>query len=136
MLFPVAECANHLTHVHTFTRSCAPPDQPGQPFPLPRRRCIISFTKKGTNHDWKKHVSAESDTNTHQYTLILNKDNTYEVQVDGSKKEDGTLEKDWALLKPKVIPDPNEKKPSDWVDEAEMDDPDDHKPADWDAEPR
>jgi len=46
-----------------------------------------------------------------------------------------TGEEDWAFLKPKEIDDPEDKKPGDWVDDAQMDDPEDSKPADWGNEP-
>ena len=65
---------------------------------------------------------------THLYTLILNPDNTYEVRIDNEKVESGKLEDDWDFTAPKRIPDPNAKKPSDWVDEPQMDDPTDTKP--------
>jgi len=64
--------------------------------------------------------------------LILKPDNTYEVRIDNEKVESGKLEEDWDFTVPKRIPDPNAKKPSDWVDEAKIDDPTDSKPADWD----
>ena len=35
--------------------------------------------------------SAESDRLTHVYTLIVKPDQTYEVRIDGSKKESGSL---------------------------------------------
>merc|ERR1712185_428906 len=38
--------------------------------------------------------------------------------------------------KPKEINDPDDKKPSDWVDTSMMDDPDDKKPDDWTDEKR
>merc|ERR1719512_181222 len=40
------------------------------------------------------------------------------------------------VLKPKEIPDPEDKKPSDWVDDSMMDDPEDKKPDDWVEEKR
>merc|ERR1719224_41684 len=40
------------------------------------------------------------------------------------------------VLKPKTINDPDDKKPSDWVDTSMMDDPDDKKPDDWTDEKR
>lgn len=65
------------------------------------------------------------------YRLTLDGDGS--VKVDVNKKEiySGSLEADWKLLEPKEITDPDDKKPSDWVDEAMMDDPEDKKPADW-----
>eukprot|EP01084_Bolivina_argentea_P062696 114660_1 len=99
------------------------------------KKVHMIFNYKGQNLDWKKEPRAESDESTHLYTMVLNSDNTYELHVDGEKKESGSLEDDWAFLKPKEIPDPKDEKPADWVDEAEMDDPEDKKPEDWDKEP-
>eukprot|EP00993_Chasmostoma_nieuportense_P001098 NODE_2007_length_1307_cov_128.483051_g1910_i0.p1 GENE.NODE_2007_length_1307_cov_128.483051_g1910_i0~~NODE_2007_length_1307_cov_128.483051_g1910_i0.p1 ORF type:complete len:418 (+),score=125.19 NODE_2007_length_1307_cov_128.483051_g1910_i0:59-1255(+) len=93
------------------------------------------FNYKGQNLLWKKEPACESDTLTHVYTAIIKPDNTYEMLIDNVKKESGKLEDDWDFLKPRTIPDPKEKKPADWVDEADMLDPEDTKPADWDAEP-
>jgi calreticulin len=101
----------------------------------PTKRIHLIFNYKGENLLWKKEPRAESDELTHFYTLIVNTDNTYEVLVDNVKKESGKLEEDWAFLKPKEIDDPNDKKPSDWVDDAEIADPEDKKPEDWDKEP-
>jgi len=99
------------------------------------KKIHLIFHYNGQNLLWKKEPRAESDEKTHFYTLILNPDNTYEVHVDGEKKESGNLVDDWDFLKPKVIDDPTDKKPSDWVDEAEIDDASDVKPEDWDKEP-
>jgi len=104
---------------------------------------ICGYTKKihfiltvdGKNHLWKKEPQALSDTLTHVYTARLKPDNTYEVYVDGVKKESGSIEEDWDILKSKEIDDPADVKPSEWEDNAEMDDPSDSKPADWDTEP-
>merc|ERR1712157_226838 len=46
------------------------------------------------------------------------------------------IKEDWEVLKPKVIADPDDKKPSDWVEEAMMDDPSEKKPDDWVEEKR
>merc|ERR1712227_84537 len=43
---------------------------------------------------------------------------------------------DWEVLAPKTIADPEDKKPSDWVEEAMMDDPSEKKPDDWVEEKR
>merc|ERR1711912_70127 len=42
----------------------------------------------------------------------------------------------WEVLKPKVISDPDDKKPSDWVEDSMGDDPEDKKPDDWVTEKR
>jgi len=104
---------------------------------------ICGYTKKvhfilnykGKNLLWKKEPRPVDDRLTHVYTAIVNPDGTYEMQIDGEKKESGKLEEDWEFLKPKEIDDPEDKKPSDWVDDAMMDDPEDTKPADWGNEP-
>jgi calreticulin len=100
-----------------------------------KKKIHLIFNYKGQNLLWKKEPRAETDTLTHVYTAVINPDGTYEVLVDNVKKESGKLEEDWDFLKPKTIADPNEKKPSDWVDEAEIVDPEDKKPEDWGNEP-
>merc|ERR1712060_480059 len=100
---------------------------------------ICGYTKKihfilnykGKNLEWKKQPAPVDDRLTHVYTAIVNPDGTYEMQVDGETKESGKLEDDWEFLKPKQIDDPEDKKPSDWADDAMMDDPEDKKPEDW-----
>jgi len=96
----------------------------------------VIFTYKGKNLLIKKEIPCETDRLTHVYTLIVHPDNTYEVRIDGSKKESGKLEDDFDFLAPKKIKDPNVSKPSDWVDDAMMDDPEDKKPADYDDTPK
>jgi len=92
------------------------------------KKTHVIFNYKGKNLDKKKEVRAESDTLSHLYTLIVNADNTYEVQIDMNKVDSGKLEDGWDFLEPKQIRDPDEKKPADWTDDAEIDDPEDKKP--------
>merc|ERR1712056_120694 len=73
---------------------------------------------------------------SHLYRLIVKPDNTVRVEIDEEKIYEGSLKEDWELLKPKEISDPDDKKPSDWVDESMMDDPEDKKPDDWVEEKR
>jgi len=100
------------------------------------RRVHFIFGYKGQNLLWKKTLPCETDRLTHLYTAIIRPDNTYEVQIDGVKKESGSLYDDWDFLKPKQIADPKQSKPADWVDEKEIADPEDKKPEDWDNEPK
>jgi calreticulin len=97
------------------------------------RKVHLIFQHKGKNLDWKKSLSCETDKLSHVYTAIVRPDNTYEVLIDGTKKESGNLLEDWDFLPPKTIPDPSQKKPEDWVDVREIVDPNDKKPEDWDA---
>merc|ERR1712227_702494 len=99
------------------------------------KKTHVIFNYKGKNLDKKKEVRAESDTLSHLYTLIVKPDNTYEVQIDMSKVDSGSLTDGWDFLEPKQIRDPEEKKPADWVDEAEIDDPEDKKPEGYDDIP-
>merc|ERR1712227_916209 len=99
------------------------------------KKTHVIFNYKGKNLDKKKEVRCESDTLSHLYTLIVKPDNTYEVQIDMNKVDDGSLEEGWDFLEPKQIRDPDEKKPEDWVDEAEMGDPEDKKPEGYDDIP-
>merc|ERR1711990_463529 len=99
------------------------------------KKTHVIFNYKEKNLDKKKEVRAESDTLSHLYTLIVKPDNTYEVQIDMNKVDSGSLSEGWAFLEPKQIRDPDEKKPSDWVDAAEIDDPADKKPDGYDAIP-
>jgi len=87
------------------------------------------------NHQNKKTIPCESDEFTHTYTLVLSPDNTYEVYIDGSKKESGSIEDDFPMLPDKKIKDPSQSKPSDWVDERQIDDPEDKKPEGYDNLP-
>merc|ERR1719231_864338 len=96
------------------------------------KKTHVIFNYKGKNLDKKKEVRAESDTLSHLYTLIVNPDGTYEVQIDMNKVDSGKLEDGWDFLEPKQIRDPDEKNPADWVDEAEIDDPEDKKPEGYD----
>jgi len=95
------------------------------------------FNHKGTNLLKTDKISLEySDKNefTHLYTLVVNPDGTYEVLFDLESKAKGKLEDDWAFPK-KMIDDPADKKPSDWVDETEIDDPAAKKPDGYDDIP-
>merc|ERR1711920_374877 len=68
--------------------------------------------------------------------LILKSDNTVRVEIDEEQIYEGSVKDDWEVLKPKTIADPDDKKPSDWVEDSMMDDPEDKKPDDWVTEKR
>merc|ERR1712054_589456 len=73
---------------------------------------------------------------SHLYTLTVKPDNTVTVAVDQEELYSGNMKDDWELLEPKIIADPEDKKPGDWVDTSMMDDPEDAKPDDWVTEKR
>jgi len=97
---------------------------------------IFHYPPKKDNLLIKKEITAETDQLTHVYTLIVRPDQTYEVRIDGENKQSGSLVDDWDFLAPKLIKDPSQSKPSDWVDEATIDDPTETKPAGWDDTPK
>merc|ERR1719217_619466 len=95
------------------------------------------FNHKGENLLKTDKINLEySDKNefTHLYTLVVNPDGTYEVFFDMESKAKGKIVDDWAFPKP-TIDDPDDKKPSDWVDEKEIDDPEAKKPEGYDDIP-
>ena len=84
------------------------------------------------------------DKLTHLYTLILRRDGSVEILIDQINRFTGTLRDDFQppfstpavcmnpLVYLQTIPDPNDHKPADWVDQERIIDPTDVKPADWD----
>ncbi|TFK70453.1 Calreticulin-domain-containing protein [Pluteus cervinus] len=73
---------------------------------------------------------------TNLYTLVVHPNNTYAVSFNGEVDNTGSLLEDFdpAVNPPKEIDDPEDKKPSDWVDEKKITDPDATKPEDWDED--
>merc|ERR1712216_465995 len=87
---------------------------------------------KKTDLDYKQ----EGEGTSHLYRLIVKPDNTVRVEIDEEKIYEGSLKEDWEILLPKTIDDPDDKKPTDWVEDSMMDDPADKKPDDWVTEKR
>jgi calreticulin len=100
------------------------------------KRVHFILNYKGENHLIKREVRPETDLFTHLYTAILFPNQTYEIRVDGEKKQSGSLVEDWDVLPPKQIPDPKQSKPADWVDEEYIVDPEAKKPEGWDSIPK
>merc|ERR1711948_138233 len=87
---------------------------------------------KKSDLDYKQ----EGEGTSHLYRMALKPDNTVRVEIDEEKIYEGSIKEDWEVLAPKEISDPEDKKPSDWVDDSMIDDPEDKKPADWVEEKR
>lgn len=89
----------------------------------------------------EKHLRTSPMANTSQltslYTLIIKKDNTFEVRINGKVVKASSLLSE-SLFEPSFNPpaeidDENDTKPADWVDDLEIPDPDQaEKPEDWD----
>lgn len=75
----------------------------------------------------------KNDQFSHVYTLVIRKDNTYEILIDMETSRKGSLLEDFQppINPPKEIDDPEDKKPEDWVDNEMIDDPEATKPEDW-----
>merc|ERR1712118_335245 len=102
------------------------------------KRTHLIFQYKGKNVLKKSDLAykQEGEGTSHLYRMILKPYNTVRVEIDEEKIYEGSLKEDWEVLKPKIIPDPEDKKPSDWVEDSMMDDPEDKKPEDWVTEKR
>merc|ERR1712115_645902 len=102
------------------------------------KRTHLIFNYDGKNGLKKKDPAykQEGEGTSHLYRMVLKPDNTVRVEIDEEKIYEGSLKEDWELLKPKEIPDPEDKKPADWVDDSMMDDPETTKPEDWVEEKR
>jgi calreticulin len=102
------------------------------------KRTHLIFNYKGKNVLKKSDLAYKQDDFgiSHLYRLTLNSDNTVKVEVDQTELYSGNMKDDWEMLKPKIIADPDDKKPGDWVDTSMMDDPEDAKPDDWVTEKR
>lgn len=75
---------------------------------------------------------------THLYRLEFNTANSsFVVKIDGRVTTTGSLLENMEPLPqpPKTIVDPKDKKPLDWVEDAEIDDPEDAKPENYDDTP-
>lgn len=73
---------------------------------------------------------------THLFTLVVRPDNTFEVFVDQTSVNSGSLLDDFTppVNPPKEIDDPHDKKPEDWDEREKIPDPDAEKPDDWDED--
>jgi len=102
------------------------------------KRTHLIFQYKGKNVLKKSDLDYKQDGEgtSHLYRLVLKPDNTVRVEIDEEKIYEGSIKEDWEVLKPKKIDDPEDKKPSDWVEDSMMDDPEDKKPDDWVEEKR
>merc|ERR1712048_983445 len=100
------------------------------------KRTHLIFNYKGQNVLKKSDLSykQEGEGLSHLYTLIVKPGNTVRVEVNQEKLYEGNIKDDWEVLKPKMINDPEDKKPDDWVEEKRIVDAEAKKPDDWDDE--
>jgi len=94
-----------------------------------------------TTEEWEeKHFdeppTVSGDKFTHLYTLHIRADNSFSMYVDAEEEKTGNLLESMTppVNPPKLIDDPEDSKPEDWVDEAKIPDPEAVKPEDWDED--
>ncbi|KAG9092704.1 hypothetical protein FRC06_011828 [Ceratobasidium sp. 370] len=94
------------------------------------------ITKEWEEKHLKSAPSPTTGENTNLYTLIVNPDNTFEILINNESNTKGNLLESFepSVNPPKEIDDPEDKKPSDWVDDPKMPDPAASKPDDWDED--
>jgi len=89
-------------------------------------------------HHLKFPPSVPYDKLTHVYTAILEPNSDVRILIDGEEKKKANIlsSEDFepALIPPKTIPDPEDKKPEDWDERAKIPDPAATKPDDWDED--
>ncbi|XP_022872834.1 calnexin homolog 1-like isoform X2 [Olea europaea var. sylvestris] len=89
-------------------------------------------------HHLKYPPSVPSDKLTHVYSAILKPDNELKILIDGEEKKKANFlsaeDFEPPLIPAKTIPDPDDKKPEDWDERAQIPDPEAKKPDDWDED--
>lgn len=102
------------------------------------KRTHLIFSHKGDNFLKKDNLpfKQEGEGVSHLYRLVVRPDSTVLVEVDQERLYEGSLKVDWDILPAAEISDPDDKKPSDWVEDSMMNDPEDKKHADWVDEER
>lgn len=77
-----------------------------------------------------------TDSKPHLFRLVLHPDSTFSISVDHKIINEGSLLEDFEppVNPPKVIDDPNDKKPAAWDDREKIPDPSAKKPDEWDED--
>ena len=97
-----------------------------------KRETVIALTYKNITYFSNKSFVAHKDHLTHAYTLIIRKDDTIIVKIDGKTMMEGKLHEFFDIPLTKIIPDVKDIKPMDWDDREYIIDVNDKKPDDWD----
>lgn len=102
---------------------------------------FILKVKNPITQKWEEHHATNpplvpNGSLSHLYTLIIRPDNSFDIMVDNAVEKKGNLLEDMTppINPPKLIDDPDDKKPSDWVDEEQIPDTTAVKPDDWDED--
>ncbi|XP_046747740.1 calnexin isoform X1 [Diprion similis] len=95
-----------------------------------------SFEEKHCKKPKDRLEDAFKDKQPHLYTLIVRPDNTFQVKLDNSVVNEGSLLDDFTppVNPPLEIEDPNDKRPENWDEREKIPDPLAIKPEDWDED--
>jgi calreticulin len=110
------------------------------------RKLHVILCYKGQEYPTLKPINCIKDHLTHSYTLIIRKNNTFQVDIDGETVDEATLAERFDIPEDDVVApekpadwdddeyiiDVNDKKPDDWEDDEYIPDPHAVKPFDWD----
>lgn len=104
---------------------------------------IVQFqnpiTKVWEEKHFNESVPVKTDQNTHLYSLVIHPNNNFDILVDNEIAGSGNLltHMSPSIVPSKLIDDPTDFKPSNWVDETQIPDISVQKPEDWDeSQPR
>jgi calreticulin len=103
----------------------------------PTRRVFLMLERDGRVLTMNRQIEYPNDRFTHFYTLVVNHPSMkYRVMIDGKVVGGGEIVDDFSKWsdEPRLIPDPESKKPEDWDDRVMVDDPEDSKPEDYDLD--
>lgn len=75
-----------------------------------------------------------NDGKTHLFTLVVRPDNTFQMMIDTTEVNSGSLLTDMSpsIVPDKEIIDPNDIKPEGWDEREKIEDPEASRPEDWD----
>lgn len=89
-----------------------------------RTHFVIGY--EGKTYENKRPIGFVRDQFTHSYTLVLYKNNSYKIDIDGVTMDEGTLEERFDI--------PKREKPADWDDREFLIDENEKKPENWPQE--
>ena len=96
------------------------------------RKVHLILSHRGKNLENKKTITYNYGTDYNMYGFTLFTDESYSISLNNETIASGLIKDDYPLPT-KLMDDPMDTKPEDWVDEELIDDPEDKKPDWWDS---
>ena len=95
------------------------------------RRTHVILSHNGKQYQTLHPINCFKDHLTHAYTLIIRRNNTIEVHIDGEIVDSALLSERFDIPPADTVPDEEDRKPEDWDDDEWITDPNDKKPLNW-----